>query len=111
MSWFFKQWVDQNDIPSYVFGYETEETPEGKFKVKCRIKQLNVPDNFQVSIPVKIDFGDDKYTYMRINAVKPFSEFEFPLLPLEPEDIEINVFESVLCDVDYDDFEDITPQD
>jgi len=106
-TWFFNQWVDKNDIPKYTFGYKTEKTPEGKYKVRCRIKQEEVPANFQVSVPVKIDFGDNRRVYMRVNVVQPFSEFDFPLMPLEPEKIEFNTLESVLCDVEYDDYEDI----
>ncbi|MFC2131889.1 M1 family aminopeptidase [Bacteroidota bacterium] len=109
MSWFFTQWVDHNSIPSYTFGYKTEKTPEGKFKITGRIKQEGVPDNFIMSIPAKIDFGEDSFTIMRLNVTKPYLEFEFPLLPMEPEEIELNILESVLCEIEYDDFEDITP--
>jgi hypothetical protein len=109
MSWFFTQWVDRNEIPVYTFGYKTEKTAEGKFKVTGRIKQSGVPEGFMMSVPVKVDFGDDKYTIMRLNITKPYLEFEFPLFSMEPQKLNLNVYNSVLCGVEDDDFEDIKP--
>ncbi|MFH1049405.1 MAG: M1 family aminopeptidase [bacterium] len=104
LSWFFRQWVDFNEIPYYIFGYKTDKTYDGKFKVRCRIRQLFVPDDFKVSIPIVIYYENNKYQYMRINVVEPYSEFEFPLLSLEPKDIKLNIFQSILCQIETDNF-------
>ncbi|MCK9209176.1 MAG: hypothetical protein M0P66_18845, partial [Salinivirgaceae bacterium] len=108
MTWFFEQWVESNEMPTYTFGYKTEKTPEGKFKVTGRIKQTGVNDKFMMPVPVKIDYGDS-YVTLRLNVIKPFTEFEFPLFDIEPKEFQLNAYESVLCEVEYEDFEDIQP--
>jgi|GEM_PF-2689153 len=104
LSWFFHQWVDINEIPYYIFGYKKEKTFDGTFKVTCRIKQLNVPDDFKVSLPTVVNFDNQKFKSLRINVTQPFSEFEFPLFSLEPKDIQLNIYQSVLCDIETNNF-------
>jgi aminopeptidase N len=108
MKWFFEQWVESNEMPTYTFGYKKEKTPEGKYKVTARIKQTGVNEKFMMSVPVKVDYGES-YRVLRLNVTKPFIEFEFPLFDVEPKKFQLNAYESVLCEVEYDDFEDIEP--
>lgn len=99
MDWFFKQWVYGTEIPKYTFAYKSEQQPDGKYKVRCRIKTEGVSDDFQMFVPVTVDFGQDRKAVLRIPVKGKFAELDLPLLPLEPQDIKFNDFQSVLADV------------
>ncbi len=99
MAWFFDQWIYGVDIPTYKFSYKTEENDDGKFIVTCRVKQLNVPDEFKMYVPILIDFGNDQKARVRYLIEGPLTEFQLPLLPLQPKKIIFNDLESVLCEV------------
>ena len=99
-SWFFDQWVDDYKIPTYKFAYKTEKTPDGKYKVTCRVEQLDVPPNFQMIVPIKIDFGDRGLTRIQTMITGAKFEFDLPLMADEPREIIFNDLESVLCEVE-----------
>lgn len=99
MTWFFRQWVHGTGIPRYQFAWRTARTPDGKFKVTCRVDQTNVPDDFQMFMPLHIDLGGDRFAKLRVFVKGKHSEFDLPLLPEEPKAIVFNDLESVLCEV------------
>lgn len=105
MDWFFNQWVYNTEIPKYNILYTLMPQENGKFKVKCRVQQSNVPDDFQMYIPFSIDFGDNRYARIRYLIKGPVTEFEFPVLPLKPEEIKFNYLESVLCEIDDEEWD------
>ncbi len=102
MDWFFNQWIYDTHIPDYQFSYKTDKTTDGKFRVKCRVLQSNVPPEFKMPIDVLIKFDNDQFARTRIelNGLNP--EFDLPLMPLEPKKIILNDLHSVLCNVDYE---------
>jgi hypothetical protein len=97
MTWFFNQWVYGVDIPDYDFDYKTEPTSDGKFKVKCVIKQKKVPDDFKMIVPITIIFDESRYMHMNFWVDKPVNEIELPLLPYKPDKIIFNTYKAVLC--------------
>ncbi len=99
MTWFFRQWVHGTGIPRYQFAWRTARTPEGKFKVTCRVDQVNVPDDFQMFVPLHIDLGGDRFAKVRVFVKGKHSVFDLPLMPEEPKTIVFNDLESVLCEV------------
>lgn len=105
MGWFFKQWVYNTGIPSYKYSYNVEEAPGGKYKVNLRVKQENVPADFQMHVPVLIDFGDGKAARMRVLVRGASSEPQLPLMPLKPEKVVFNDLGSVLCETEEVDWE------
>jgi aminopeptidase N len=104
MDWFFNQWIYNTAIPDYKFSYKTTETPDGKYKVTCKVQQSNVPADFKMYVNFLVKFEGDRQARIRmeVNGNKP--EFDL-LLPLEPEEIIFNDLNSVLCNVDYEDWE------
>lgn len=98
MDWFFRQWIDEVDIPKYTFSYETEQTKDGRFLIRAKVKQENVSDNFRMPILFNIDFGD-KGTFTTRKFVEG-SESDIILLkaPFKPSKVIFNYLESVLCD-------------
>ncbi len=99
MGWFFDQWIYHSAIPTYHFSYHTDPVDNGKFRVRCRIRQEGVPGTFRMHLPVKVDFGQNRYALLRVTAAGEVSEFDLPLMPAEPKNLELNIFESVLCEV------------
>ena len=99
MEWFFKQWVYGTDIPTYKFAYKSEKTSEGKYKVTCQVEQLDVADDFQMIVPLHIEFVEGQFVKVKIFVRGPLSNIELPLLPYKPKKIVFNDLESVLCKV------------
>src|SRR5205085_5964631 len=51
MGWFFREWVRGTDVPTYRFAYRSERTPEGLYRVTCRVRQTGVPADFRMYVP------------------------------------------------------------
>lgn len=99
VGWFFDQWVDGTEIPLYKFAYKVKEQ-DGKYRVSCQIYQVNVPPDFRMSIPIKVDFGNNQIVRVRAMVTGKKAEFDLPLMPLKPKDVILNDLESVLCEVE-----------
>ncbi|HYF01775.1 MAG TPA: hypothetical protein VEC36_00240 [Patescibacteria group bacterium] len=67
-----------------------------KYKVRCHIKTDGVSDNFQMFVPITVDFGKDRNARLRIPVKGKLVELD---LSLEPEEIVFNDFHSVLATV------------
>jgi aminopeptidase N len=104
MSWFFDQYVYGTDIPLYEFAYKTERTKDDKYLITCRVVQKNVDENFKMYVPLKIILDDDRIARVRVEVTGKEKIFQLPLLPEEPDEIIFNDLESVLCEVDYVDW-------
>lgn len=103
VGWFFDQWVDGTEIPLYKFAYKVTEQ-EGKYKVTCQVYQTNVSPEFRMSIPIKVDFGNNRIVRVRAMITGKKAVFDLPLMPLKPEEVILNDLESVLCEVETVDF-------
>ena len=99
MAWFFHEWVYGTGIPHYRFSYRVAAAEGGKFKVTCRVDQENVPEDFQMYVPIHLDFGGDRYSKVRVFVKGRHSEFDLPLVPERPVRVVFNDLESVLCEV------------
>jgi len=102
MSWFFDQWVYGTDIPEYRFSFSAAKTREGKYKVECYVKQLNVPDDFMMIVPLTAVFDNNRYVHLKVLVDKPDNIIELPLLPHKPEKIIFNTYDAVLAKVKYE---------
>ncbi|MEK7331339.1 MAG: hypothetical protein AAB113_11120, partial [Candidatus Eisenbacteria bacterium] len=100
LGWFFDQWVYRTEVPTYRFASRTKRTPEGKYQVTCRVEQRDVPADFRMPVPIRIDFEDGRFTWVRILVQSPTAEFELPLMDLAPKAVLFNDLESVLCRVE-----------
>lgn len=98
MDWFFQQWVYGSEIPTYTFSHMYTPTAEGQVVTTVRIRQENVPDDFQMYVPIHLDFGDEGAATVRVLVRGPETTLELPRLPREPDAIEFNPFESVLAE-------------
>jgi aminopeptidase N len=99
MNWFFKEWVYGTGIPSYRVAYRTERAENGKYRVRLRVTQENVPDDFMMYVPVTVDFGEGREARLRVKVAGPSSEIALPLMPMEPKGLTFNALDGVLCEV------------
>lgn len=98
MGWFFNEWIDGTAVPTYVFSWHAEPTPEGQFMLRLRVRQENAPGNFLMPVPLEIVFADSAKAFVRVNVNGPLTEGSL-LLPAEPKRLELNPMESVLAEV------------
>ena len=98
--WFFNQYVYGTDIPLYRFSYSTEKLDNGKFQTTCKVIQENVPENFKMYVPFKVELSNNRFAYLRMSVTGKETIVKLPPLDEEPEDIEFNVLNSVLCEID-----------
>ena len=99
MGWFFDQWVHSTAIPTYRVAQRTEPAENGQFRVRLRVRQEGVPENFQMFVPVTLDLGKDRKARVRVKVKGPVSEIELPLMPAEPKGVKFNDLEGVLAEV------------
>ena len=99
-SWFFEEWLNTNDIPTYKYAYKTEKV-DGKFVTKFRVKQENVPTDFKMLIPIALVDDNKKSTATRA-YITGDKVIEFALAPTatEPDKVVFNYLNSVLCELD-----------
>ena len=64
------------------------------------------PDDFQMIVPIYLDFGTDGNAQVNIVVSGPETVTELPLLPMEPNDLVFNPFESVLARVETEGWRD-----
>ena len=100
MDWFFRQWVDGWQIPTYKVATHTESAEGGKYRVKLRVVQENVPDSFVMYVPVTLDLGNDRVARIRVKVQGPKTEMDLPLMPAQPKSIKFNDLDGVLAEVD-----------
>jgi hypothetical protein len=98
MDWFFDQWVYGTAIPTYVFSRQVERQADGRYRVRLRLRQQDVPGIFRMPVPVAIETTDGARTVVRVEVRGPLTEAEL-LLPSEPIRFEVNPLESVLAEV------------
>jgi hypothetical protein len=99
LGWFFDQWVYGTDIPSYKVAYKTEPAEDGKYRVRLRIEQENVPASFLAYVPVAMDLGNNQVARVRVKVQGNRSELDLPLVPVKPKSVVFNDLDGVLGEV------------
>ncbi|MBA4320967.1 MAG: hypothetical protein C0412_21460 [Flavobacterium sp.] len=106
MDWFFKQWIYGTDLPKYKFAYKVDKSSDGKCILRYKVKLENVSNDFVMPIIMKIQFPENKYSYISKTIDHNTKEFQLNL-PMEPEEVIFNDLESVLGDVEIVDYDEI----
>jgi hypothetical protein len=96
--WFFKEWVYGSAIPKYIFSYKVDAQPDGQYKVRVRVRQEKVPDDFKMLVPILLDFGAKGTRVERIMVSGPLTETELPLVATKPKHVQFNPFDAVLAE-------------
>jgi hypothetical protein len=85
-------------IPTYRFSYKLEAQPDGTYKLRVRVRQEDVPDDFRMIVPILLDFGAKGTAVVRVEVAGPVTDQVLPLLPMKPERVEFNPFQAVLAE-------------
>ncbi len=99
MRWFFDQWIYRSEIPTYRVAWQTEPAEGGKFRVRLRVRQEKVSDDFQMYVPVTVELEGDAVARARIKVQGPLTETELPLMPSKPKSVRFNDLSGVLAEV------------
>ena len=97
LGWFFDQWVYGTDLPTYRFEYREEQTEEGGWNLRCRVRQYDVPETFRMYVPVTVRDVSGAVLRTRILVDRPEVEFEVGPLNAKPSEVTFNDFFSVLA--------------
>ena len=99
LGWFFDQWIYGTEIPTYRVAYHSYPAENGQYRVKLKVRQENVSDDFQMYVPVTLDLGNDRVARMRVKVRGPTSEIDLPLMPAKPKAVNFNDLDGVLAEV------------
>ena len=70
-SWFFEQWVERAEIPTYRWSY----TMNGN-AATLRVRQGDVPEGFRMSVPVRVEMADGTSVERFVKVDEPEESFE-----------------------------------
>jgi hypothetical protein len=98
MDWFFNQWVRGSAVPTYRVASRIDEV-EGKFQVRLRVTQEEVPEDFLMYVPVAVELDNKQTMRFRVKVTGTRSEIPLPPLPTRPKSIKFNDMSGVLAEV------------
>jgi hypothetical protein len=99
LGWFFDQWIYGTQIPAYRVAYRSEPAENGQYRVKLKVRQDNVAEDFQMYVPVTLDLGDNRVARARVKVRGSRSEIDLPLMPSKPKAVRFNDLDGVLAEV------------
>jgi hypothetical protein len=97
---FFENWVYGTAIPTYTWSYQVGDSPDpdGRYPCSLKIAQADVPAGFSATVPVRFEFGSDKWSYLWLTVDEPTRTFDCPLAG-KPKKVTFNPNFSVLARV------------
>ena len=99
LGWFFDQWIYGTGLPAYRVAYRIDPAENGQYRVKLKVRQENVGEDFQMYIPVTLDLGNDRVARVRVKVRGSSSEIDLPLMPSKPKAVRFNDLDGVLAEV------------
>ena len=99
MDWFFDEWVKGTGIPTYHVAWTSQPAPDGKYAIRLRVTQEHVSPDFQMFVLVSADLGNNRFAHFRVKIRGGQTEYQSPLLPVQPKGLEFNALHGVLADV------------
>jgi aminopeptidase N len=99
MDWFFDQWIKGTGIPAYRVAWTNEPASGGKYTVRLRVAQQNVPPDFRMPVVVSVDLGEQRFAHFRVDVRGTQTEYTSPLLPAPAREVKFNELHGVLADV------------
>lgn len=115
LDWFFRQWIFQNQVPSYNWQYSIATVPApspvlpvaraplpavpAARVLRLSVQQENVPADFRMFIPVTLEFADGTQTSMRVLVTNAGGKLEALLPPAKLKRLVFNSGHGVLCRV------------
>jgi Peptidase family M1 domain len=104
MDWFFDEWVNGTAVPTYTLSWHADSTPDHGYALRLRIRQEDVPADFVMPVPLRVELAGGGRAYVRVKVHGPLTEVTLQL-PAEPNQVELNPLQSVLAEVKTADWE------
>lgn len=98
MTWFFRQWVYQNELPEVHFTYVLEEAADSGWAVAGQARLEKVGRSFRLPLPYEIEYEDGSRETGRLWLERPLTDFRL-IVKRRPKKVRVNPFETVLADV------------
>jgi len=106
MRWFFDQWIYGTYIPEIEFTHKTVWNDD-HYTVKFKTKITDTPPNYKAYPIIRVIDEKNKTMRFRVPINDGKTEFELQIGSDAPNEIEFNVLNSLLCEQDNVDWEDI----
>lgn len=98
LRWFFDEWVNGTGVPTYDWAWKARTGTNGQPALQLRVRQSNVPDDFQMYVPIAVELKDGRTLRTRIHVAGPVTETQIPV-PAEIKEVRFNDLEGVLAEV------------
>jgi len=93
-SYFFNDWIYGAELPTYRWSWSAEPDPKG-FRVSVTVKRSDVPDDFVMPIPVRVELDGGKFATFFIVAKQP-EQTVTQILSVKPRNVVLAPDHSVL---------------
>ena len=97
LDWFFRQWVQGTEMPSYRVEYSFTNNPDGSVMIAGNVFQEGVDDKWFMPVPISFGFGGDAVANGSIAAFGPKTAFQIKL-PRKPSKVEIDPQKWIITD-------------
>ena len=102
LDWFFNEWVYGTALPHYTVNSQLIPNSDGTTTGYLKLTQSNVPDDFEMIVPLYIQFMDGKASHIAGLTMRGNTTFEqkIPLgkIPANAKNIVINAYADILSD-------------
>jgi aminopeptidase N len=99
LGWFFEQWIYGTEIPTYRVVYRSDPAENGQYRVRLKVRQESVGEEFQMYVPVTLGLGNDRVARVRVKVRGPSSDIQLRLMPSKPKAVRFNDLDGVLAEV------------
>jgi hypothetical protein len=99
LDYFFNQWVRGTDIPTLTSALDVADLGGGKYRISGTITQAGVPPEFRTSVPIYLDFGNDRVVRLGVGTITGSTTSKMSAdvaLPQKPRRVVINAMHDVL---------------
>jgi hypothetical protein len=89
LNWLFRQMVYETGLPSYELTYQLQDEPDGKCLLTGTLTQQNVPENWVMVLPLRLQFGNNQAATGTVIVQGPSSPVQLRL-PMRPKKVELD---------------------
>lgn len=89
LNWFFRQWVYETGLPTYVLNYTLQDQPDGTCILSGTLAQENVPEDWSMILPLTFSFNSKGAARTTVVAVGATTNISIKL-PRRPQKVELD---------------------
>jgi hypothetical protein len=99
--WYFDQWIYGAGVPKLTWSYDASKKKDanGRYMLTVNIARSDVPADFKVFVPLKFDFGGDRWSELLLPVTEVSKTYNIPL-PASPKKVQLNPRMSCLAQIE-----------